>query len=73
MEECRDFCENPWGPFASAQGFKLASWFIESKGSKTLINDYFSNGIRNPLFVGYSSMHTLENLLRHLVPYSPYL
>jgi len=46
-EECRDWRENPWAPFASAQGFKLASWFIESKVSKTRINDYFSNGIGN--------------------------
>ena len=72
-EESRDLCENPWAPLASAQGFKLASWFIESKVSKTRINDYFSNGIGNSTSVGYSSMHTLENLLRHLDPYSPYL
>jgi len=72
-EECRDLCENPWAPFASAQGFKLASWFIESKVSKTWINNYFSNDIGNLTSVGYSSMHTLENLLRHFDPYSPYL
>jgi len=30
-EACRDLCENPWAPLASAQGFKPASWFIESK------------------------------------------
>ena len=72
-EECRDLCENPWAPLASAQGFKLASGFIESKVSKTRINDYFSNGIGNSTSVGYSSMHTLENLVRHLDPYSPYL
>jgi len=72
-EEYRDLCKNPWAPFASAQGFKLVSWFIESKGSKTRINDYFSNGSGNSTSVGYSSMHTLENLLRHLDPDSPYL
>jgi len=72
-EQCRDLCENPWAPFASAQGFRLASWFIESKVSKIRINDYFSNGIGNSTSIGYSSMHTLENLLRHLDPYSPYL
>jgi len=71
-EESRDLCKNPWAQFASAQGFKLASWFIESKVSKTRINDYFSNGIGNSISVGYSSMHTLENLLRHLDLYSPY-
>jgi len=72
-EECRDLRENPWAPFASAQGFKLGSWFIESKVSKTRINDYFLNGIGNSTSVGHISMHTLENLLRHLDPYSPYL
>jgi len=72
-EECRDLCENPWAPFASAQGFKLASWFIERNVSKTRINDNISNGIGNSTSVGYSSMYTLENLLRHLDPYSPYL
>jgi len=72
-EECRDLCENLWAPLASAQGFKHASWFIVSKVSKTRINDYFSNGIGNSTSVRYSSMHTLENLLRHLDPYSPYL
>ena len=72
-EERCNLCEKPWAPFACAQGFKLASWFIESKVSKTRINDYFSNGIGNSTSAGYSSMHTLENLLRHLDPYGPYL
>jgi len=72
-EECRDLYENTWAPFASAQGFKLASWFIESKVAKRRINDYFSHGIGNSTSVGYSSIHKLEYLLRHLDPYSPYL
>jgi len=72
-EECRDLCDNRRVPLASAQGFQLASWFIESKVSKTRINDDLSNGIGKSTSVGYSSMHTLENLLRHLDPYSPYL
>ena len=72
-EECRDLCENPCTPLASAQGFNLASWFIESKVSKTRINDYLSIGFGNSTSVGYTSMHTLENILQHLDPYSPYL
>jgi len=72
-KECRDLCENPSAPFASAQGFKLASWFLGSKVTKTRINDCFSNGIGNSTSLGYSSMQTLENHLRHLDPYSPYL
>ena len=63
MEESRYLGENPWAPLASAQGFKLACWFIESKVSTTRINDCFSNGIGISTSVGYSSMHTLENLL----------
>jgi len=62
-EECRDLCENPWAPLASAQGFKLASRFIESKVSRRRINDYFSNSIGNSTSIGYSSMYTLENHL----------
>jgi len=72
-EECSALCKNPWAPFASAQGFKLASWFIESKVSKTRINDYISNVIGNSTSVGYSFIHTLENIHRQLDPYSPYL
>jgi len=72
-EQCRDLFENPCAPLASAQGFKLASWFIESKVSKTRINDYFSNSIGNSTSVGYSSIYTLENLFRHVDLYSPYL
>ena len=72
-EECRNLCENPWAPFACAQGFEIASWIIESKVSKRGINDYVSNDIGNSTSVGYHSMHTLENLLRHLDPYSRYL
>jgi len=69
-EECRDLCENPWAPLASTQGFKLASWFMESQVSKTRISDYFSNGIGNSTSIYYSSMHSLENLLQHLDPFS---
>ena len=61
--ECRDLCENQWALFACAHGFKLACWFIESKVSKTRINDYFSNRIGNWTSLSYSSRHTLENLL----------
>jgi len=72
-EQCRKWCENPWAPIACAEGFKLGSWFIESKVSKTRINDYLSNCIGNSTSVGNSSMHTLENLLPHLDPDTLYL
>jgi len=72
-DEHSNLCEDPWAPFNSAQGFKLASWFIDGKVSKSRINEYFSSGLGNAESVGYSSMHTLENHLRLLDPYSQYL
>jgi len=71
-EEHRNLCENAWAPFTSAERFKLASWFIESKVSKSQMNNYFSNGLGNLASVGYSSMHTLENDLRSFYPYGQY-
>jgi len=62
-EECPHLGENPWAALACAQGFKLASWFIERIVSRTGIKDYFANGIGNSTSVGSSSMNTLENLL----------
>jgi len=72
-DEHSNLCEDPWAPFNSAQCFKLASWFIDRKVSKSRINEYFSSGLGNAESVGYSSMHTLENHLRLLDPYSQYL
>ena len=72
-DEHSNLCADPWAPFNSAEGFKLASWFIDGKVSKTRINDYFSSGLGNAQSGGYSSMHTLENHLRFLDPYSQYL
>ena len=73
LEERSNLCEEPWAPFSCAQAFKLTSWFIQSKVSNTRINEYFSSGMGNSTSVGYSSMHTLENHLRHLDPSAPYL
>jgi len=68
--ECSNLYADPWAPLNSAEGFKLASWFIDGKVSKTRINDYFSSVPGNAESVGYSSMHTLENHLQFLDPYS---
>jgi len=68
-----NLCADPWAPFNSAEGFKLASLFMDGKVSKTRINDYFSSGLGNAESVGYSSMHTLKNHLLFLDPYSQYL
>jgi len=72
-QEQSNLCQRPWSPFSSAHGFKLASWFIEGKVSKSRINEYFSSGLGNASSAGYSSMHTLENILQALDPHSAYL
>jgi len=71
--EYSNLCDDPWAPFNSEQGFKLASWFIEGKVSKSRINQYFSSGLGAAQLVRYSSMHTLGNHLRLLDLYSQYL
>jgi len=71
--EYRNMCDDPWALFNSEQRFKLASWVIEGKVSKSRINQYFSSGLGDAESVGYSSMHTLENHLWLLDPYSQYL
>ena len=72
-EDNRYLCENPWAPFTSGPGFKLASWFIESKVPKSRINDFFTTSLGDAACVGYSSMHTLQNHLRRVDPYGQYL
>ena len=39
----------------------------------SLINEYFRNGLSNSALASYNFMHTLENHLRILDPYSAYL
>jgi len=58
--EYSNMCDDPWAPFNSEQGFKLASWFIEGKVYKSRINQYFSSGLGDAESVGYSSMHTMQ-------------
>jgi len=72
-DEHSNLCDELWAPFNSAQGFKLASWFIDGKVSKSRINEYISSGLGNAKSVRYSSMYTLENHIRLLDPYSQYL
>jgi len=72
-EENSNLCEDPWAPFSCAPGFKLVSWFIQSKVPISRINEYFSSGLGSSALVGNSSMHTLENHLRSLDPHSSYL
>ena len=42
-QECNILSKDPWAPFTSAHGFKLASWLIQNKVSKSQINEYFTN------------------------------
>jgi len=68
-----NLCDDPWAPFPSGQGFRLASWVPESKVLKSRINEYFASGLGNSESVGYDTMPTLEKHLRELDPYSRYL
>jgi len=72
-QEQSNLCQNPWSPFSSAHGLKVASWFIEGKVPNSQINEYFSSGLGNASSAGYSSMHMFENLLQALDPHSAYL
>ena len=73
QQELSNLCEDPWAPFTSAHGFKLASWFLQSKVPKLWINEYFSSCLSNSASVSYSSQHTRENHLLSLDPYGYYL
>ena len=72
-QECNDSSEDPCAPFMSAHRFKLASWFIQNKVSKSQINEYFTNGLAISALASYNSMHTLEDHLRFLDLFSVYL
>jgi len=72
-QEICNLCDDPWALFPSGQGFRLASWLLESKVPKSGINEYFASGLGNSESVGYGSMDTLEKHLRELDPYSRYL
>jgi len=72
-QENSNLCNDLWAQFSCGQGFKLGSWFIQSKVPKSRINEYFSSRLGSSALVGYSSMHTLENHLRLLDPHSSYL
>jgi len=58
-QEISNLCDDPWAPFPSGRGFRLASWLLESKVPKSRINEYFASGLGNSECVGYGSMHTL--------------
>ena len=72
-QEQSNLCPPPWAPFSSTHSFKLAAGFIEGKVPKSRINEYFSIGLGNTSSAGYSSIHTLQNLLQALDPHSAYL
>jgi len=51
-QENSNFCEDRWAPFSCAQGFKLVSWFIQSKLPKSQIYEYFSSGLGSCALIG---------------------
>ena len=73
VELNRSPVKDPWGPFSSEDEFKLASWFIRSKVSKTRINDYFAEGIGGTKSGTFQSAYRLEKYLDELDPFGQYL
>jgi len=63
-QEISNLCDDPWAPFPSGQGFRLASWVLECKVLKSQIKEYWASGPGNSKPVGYGSMNTLEEHLR---------
>ena len=72
-QEISNLCDNPWAPIPSRQGFRPASWLVNSKLPNSRINEYFASGLGNSESVGYGSMHMLVKHLWELDPYSRYL
>ena len=64
--EHHNLCNDPWAPFTSASSFKLASWLIQTKVSKSQINEYFSSDLGDLTTDDYCSMYTFENYLLFL-------
>ena len=72
-QEISNLCDDPCAPFPSGEGFRLASWLLDSKVPKSRINKYVASGLGNSESVGYGSMHTREKHLWELDLYSRYL
>ena len=52
--------EEPWSPFSSERDFNLASWFMQSKVAKTLIDDYFGKDLGGMQRGSFQSAYSLE-------------
>ena len=52
---------DPWAPFSDAQEWRLARWLIETKTTKTKINEYFNSGMHSSSAKrSFQSAHTLD-------------
>ena len=68
-DEHSNLCMDPWAAFNRAEGFKLASWFIDGKVCKTRINDYFIS--KKTLFSGQTERASGQKCVRSLRPVLP--
>ena len=53
--------DQPCSPFPSERDFNLASWFVQSKGAMTQIDNYFSKGLGCMECGSYRSAYLLES------------
>lgn len=60
--------EDTWRPFRNKDEYELASWFIRSKVSKSMINDYLKPGKMSSLKdkIGFKSADELFDLLNDI-------
>lgn len=51
--------QNPWHPFASAEDFEMAKWFLDGDVPNRKIDDYFRGSMGRTSMYSFSSAHTL--------------
>jgi len=65
--------EDPWSPFTSENNFNLASWFVRSKVTKSLIEAYFDERLGGTGGRSFRSAYTLRQYLNILNRFREYL
>ena len=66
--------EDLYFPFKSSLGYKLARFFVHSRTPKSMVADYFKDGLAPAptMEIGFKSGHTLHKLLDEMVQTPPW-
>jgi len=65
--------DDPWSPFSAEDNFNLASWFVQSKVTKSQINAYFAESLGSMDSRSCWFTYTLRQHLVILDPFYEYL